>query len=212
MNVVGHENERFGSIFSRHDDVHFNAFIDSSGLIDLPIGGWLFTWMNKAGTKLSKLDRFLITEDVLDSTPDIRIMALDFLWSNHTPILLHVLKPEFGQTPFMFYNSWLLRDDFDDIVKSAWSNLEANNDGIILMSHEKLRSLKSTIKQWQINVRINDRYQKQKAMLDLKSIDKKIDDGTVTRFERNNRTKLLQDINKFDNLKAHDLIQKAHIK
>nr|GEU95638.1 hypothetical protein [Tanacetum cinerariifolium] len=28
----------------------------NSGLIDLPLGGRLFTWMNKAGTKLSKLD------------------------------------------------------------------------------------------------------------------------------------------------------------
>ncbi|GJU14888.1 RNA-directed DNA polymerase, eukaryota, reverse transcriptase zinc-binding domain protein [Tanacetum coccineum] len=211
MNVVRHENERFSSIFSSLDADHYNTFIDSSGLI-LPIGGRLFTWMNKAGTKLSKLDRFLITEDVLDSTLDIRITALDRLWSDHTPILLHVLKSNFGPTPFKFYNSWLLRDDFDDIVKSAWSNLETNNDGRILMSHEKLRSLKSTIKQWQVNVRINDRSQKQKAMLDLKSIDKKIDDGTVTQFGRDNHTKLLQDIDKFDNLEAHDLIQKAHIK
>ncbi|GJU70031.1 hypothetical protein Tco_1256290 [Tanacetum coccineum] len=123
--------------------------------------------MNKAGTKLSKLDRFLITEDVLDSTPDIRITALDHLWSDHTPILLYVLKSDFGPTPFKFYISWLFRDDFNDI---------------------------------------------QKAMLDLKSIDKKIDDGTVTQFDRDNRTKLLQDIDKFDNLEAHDLIQKAHIK
>ncbi|GJY41532.1 RNA-directed DNA polymerase, eukaryota, reverse transcriptase zinc-binding domain protein [Tanacetum coccineum] len=123
MNVVCHENERFGSIFSRLVADHFNAFIDSLGLIDLPIGGRLFTWMNKADTKLSKLDQFLITEDVLDSTPDIRITALDRLWSDHTPILLHVLKSDFGPTPFKFYNSWLLHDDFDDIVKSAWSKL-----------------------------------------------------------------------------------------
>ncbi|GKC92503.1 hypothetical protein Tco_1157945 [Tanacetum coccineum] len=85
--------------------------------------------MNKAGTKLSKLDRFLVTEDVLDSTPDIRITALDRLCFDHTPILLHVSKSDFGPTPFKFYNLWLLRDDFDDIVKSAWSNLETNNDG-----------------------------------------------------------------------------------
>ncbi|GJV72548.1 RNA-directed DNA polymerase, eukaryota, reverse transcriptase zinc-binding domain protein [Tanacetum coccineum] len=49
-------------------------------------------------------------------------------------------------------------------------------------------------------------------MLDLKSIDKNIDDGTVTQFDRDNRTKLLQDIDKFDNLESLDLVQKAHIK
>ncbi|GKC61051.1 hypothetical protein Tco_1088649 [Tanacetum coccineum] len=103
--------------------------------------------MNKAETKLSKLDRFLISKDVLESTPDIRITTLERLWSDHTPILLHVSKSDFGATPFKFYNSWILRDDFEDIIKSAWSNLETNNDDRILMSHEKLRSLKSTIKQ-----------------------------------------------------------------
>ncbi|GJZ58116.1 RNA-directed DNA polymerase, eukaryota, reverse transcriptase zinc-binding domain protein [Tanacetum coccineum] len=88
--------------------------------VDLPIEGRLYTWMNKAGTNLSKLGRFLISKDVLESTPDIRITALERLWSDHTPILLHV------------------------------------------------------------NVKNNDRSQKQKAILDLKSIDKKIDDGTTT--------------------------------
>ncbi|GJV49898.1 hypothetical protein Tco_1440110 [Tanacetum coccineum] len=45
---------------------HFNSFIDSTGLNDLPIRGRAFTWMNKAGTKLSKLDRFLISEAILE--------------------------------------------------------------------------------------------------------------------------------------------------
>ncbi|GKC69378.1 RNA-directed DNA polymerase, eukaryota, reverse transcriptase zinc-binding domain protein [Tanacetum coccineum] len=60
MNEVREENERLGSIFSRADADIFNHFISRTALIDLPMGGHAFTWMNKAGTKLSKLDRFLI--------------------------------------------------------------------------------------------------------------------------------------------------------
>ncbi|GKB01127.1 hypothetical protein Tco_0829171 [Tanacetum coccineum] len=52
------------------------------GLVDLPIGGRSFTWMNKAGTKLSKLDRFLISEDVTIRLPDVRITALDSYGAN----------------------------------------------------------------------------------------------------------------------------------
>ncbi|GKD97819.1 RNA-directed DNA polymerase, eukaryota, reverse transcriptase zinc-binding domain protein, partial [Tanacetum coccineum] len=74
----------------RNEANHFNAFVDSSGLIDLPIGRCYYTWMNKAGTKLSKLDRFLISDDILELIPDIRITALDHLWSDHTPIIFHV--------------------------------------------------------------------------------------------------------------------------
>nr|GEY98525.1 RNA-directed DNA polymerase, eukaryota [Tanacetum cinerariifolium] len=49
-NVVHCENKRFGSILSRLEADQFNAFIDSSGLLDLHIEGRLFTWMNKAGS------------------------------------------------------------------------------------------------------------------------------------------------------------------
>ncbi|PWA48196.1 RNA-directed DNA polymerase, eukaryota [Artemisia annua] len=122
MNTARHENERFGSLFSSLEADHFNSFIDSSGIIDLPIRGHYFTWMNKAGTKLK----------ILEVLPDIRIMALDRMWSDHTPIHLHVLKSDLGPTPFKFYNLWLLRDGSDEVIKSAWATLEANNDGRIL--------------------------------------------------------------------------------
>ncbi|GJT13232.1 RNA-directed DNA polymerase, eukaryota [Tanacetum coccineum] len=56
--------------------------------------------MNKAGTKLSKLDRFLISEDVTIRLPDVQITALDRLWSDHNPILLYIDKTDFGPTLF----------------------------------------------------------------------------------------------------------------
>nr|GEW93910.1 RNA-directed DNA polymerase, eukaryota [Tanacetum cinerariifolium] len=48
MNVVRNENERSGSLSSQQDADNFNSFIHNSGLIELPLGGHLFTWMNKA--------------------------------------------------------------------------------------------------------------------------------------------------------------------
>ncbi|GKE11873.1 hypothetical protein Tco_1415424 [Tanacetum coccineum] len=163
--------------------------------------------MNKAGTKLSKLDRFLISDEVLEILPDIRITALDRLWSDHTPILLHILKYDFGPIPFKLYNSWLSRDGFDDIIKATWSSLENNNnDGRILKSHEKLRSLKASIKQWYVNINNLDRNRKHDAMSDVKLIEKRIDDGIATPSNRDTRMQLLQEIDKLDNFKALDLI------
>ncbi|GJR70644.1 RNA-directed DNA polymerase, eukaryota, reverse transcriptase zinc-binding domain protein [Tanacetum coccineum] len=77
MNAVRNAQERFGTSLNSIEADHFNSFIDSTGLVDFPIGGRSFTWMNKAGTKLSKLDRFLISEDVTIRLPDVRITALD---------------------------------------------------------------------------------------------------------------------------------------
>nr|GEY62316.1 RNA-directed DNA polymerase, eukaryota [Tanacetum cinerariifolium] len=101
-------------------------------LIDLPIGGRYYNWMNKAGTKLSKLDRFVISEGIHEDIPDIRVMAIDRMWSDHTPILLHAMKSNFSPSHFKFFNSWLNRDGFDDLIKSKWSTLEAPNDSRIL--------------------------------------------------------------------------------
>ncbi|GKE47442.1 RNA-directed DNA polymerase, eukaryota, reverse transcriptase zinc-binding domain protein, partial [Tanacetum coccineum] len=39
-----------------------NVLQDLLGLVEMPMGGRYFTWMNKVGTKLSKLDRFLISD------------------------------------------------------------------------------------------------------------------------------------------------------
>ncbi|GKA94542.1 hypothetical protein Tco_0816580 [Tanacetum coccineum] len=75
---VREENECLGSIFSRADADIFNHFICRTALIDLPMGGHAFTWMNKASTKLSKLDRFLITEDILESLADILFLRDGF--------------------------------------------------------------------------------------------------------------------------------------
>ncbi|GJR96770.1 reverse transcriptase domain-containing protein [Tanacetum coccineum] len=90
MNVMSELNqERFDSIFSRPEADQFYSFIDSTGLVNLPVGGRSYTWMIKARTKLSKLDRFLISEDVLEALLDIRITALGWLGSDHNPVTLH---------------------------------------------------------------------------------------------------------------------------
>ena len=36
----------------------FNQFIMDASLFDVPMGGVSFTWSNRCGTKMSKLDKF----------------------------------------------------------------------------------------------------------------------------------------------------------
>ncbi|GJS75903.1 hypothetical protein Tco_0725784 [Tanacetum coccineum] len=56
--------------YDQYQNLVEKALMPLKGLVDLPIGGRSFTWMNKAGTKLSKLDRFLISEDVTIRLPN----------------------------------------------------------------------------------------------------------------------------------------------
>ncbi|GKA93697.1 RNA-directed DNA polymerase, eukaryota, reverse transcriptase zinc-binding domain protein, partial [Tanacetum coccineum] len=138
--------------------------------------------------KLSKLDRFLILEDVIDLLPNIRITALDRIWSDHNPILLHVDKIDFGPFPFKLYNSWLLRDGFDDLIKSEWDSLDSNNSGFPIKCHEKF------------------------PLEELSSIEKKIDEGSTSPSDTENRLNLLHELEIIDKFTSMDLIQKSRVK
>ncbi|GKC44896.1 hypothetical protein Tco_1062618 [Tanacetum coccineum] len=99
----------------------FNNFINDSNLTDLPLGCYSFTWMKKQGTKLSKLDPLIISEEVINLLPYIRITTLDRLWFDHIPILLHCCKHDFGPVPFKIYHSWFSRKGFDE-ASSAFND------------------------------------------------------------------------------------------
>ncbi|GJW82297.1 RNA-directed DNA polymerase, eukaryota, reverse transcriptase zinc-binding domain protein [Tanacetum coccineum] len=109
------------------DADNFNSFIENSDLIDFPLGGRLFTWMNKTGTKLNKLDRFLISKEAAEALPDVYVTAIDRLWSDHNHILLYVSKFDFGPMPFKLFHSWLLHDSFDEVIKTELPKLEEHN-------------------------------------------------------------------------------------
>ncbi|GJX05603.1 RNA-directed DNA polymerase, eukaryota, reverse transcriptase zinc-binding domain protein [Tanacetum coccineum] len=117
MNEVRNAQERHGSIFSRSEAKVFNNFINSSNLIDLPLGGHSFTWMNKQGMKLNKLDQFLIFEDVFDLLPDIQVIALDRLCiSNSIKGIMHkdvwVTDPHLVKEVFLnFFKQKFQADD-----------------------------------------------------------------------------------------------------
>lgn len=83
----------------------FNKFIDDSKLWDVLLGGHLFTWISSKGEKLRKLDRFLITDDLMGHVPNLKALDLGRMVSYHKPIVLKQFFEDFGPIPFKFYNS-----------------------------------------------------------------------------------------------------------
>ncbi|GKD41717.1 RNA-directed DNA polymerase, eukaryota, reverse transcriptase zinc-binding domain protein [Tanacetum coccineum] len=174
MNEVRNAQERHGSIFSRSEAEVFNTFIINSNLIDLPMGGHSFTRMNKQGTKLSKLDRFLISKEVLNLLPDIKITILDRLWSDHSPILLNCSKRDFGLIPFKIFHSWFKSEGFNELINSELSNSS------YLSSHDKLKALKLKIRLWHNSLHGKEISRKQDVIKSLKILEDKIDAGYGT--------------------------------
>nr|GEV77534.1 RNA-directed DNA polymerase, eukaryota, reverse transcriptase zinc-binding domain protein [Tanacetum cinerariifolium] len=92
LNEVRDDFERIGSYFLRAEVHDFNTFINETGLVDLPMRGRRFSWMNKAGSKLSKLDCFLVSQSVTEDNVNLKAIVLERGWSDHNPILLHDRK------------------------------------------------------------------------------------------------------------------------
>nr|GEZ57129.1 RNA-directed DNA polymerase, eukaryota [Tanacetum cinerariifolium] len=84
--------------------------------------GYSFTWAHPSATKMSKLDRFLMSNVLLSSFPHILAICLDRHLSDHRPILLREVISDFGPTPLCFYHSWLDPPSFDELVTKSWNS------------------------------------------------------------------------------------------
>nr|GEX02670.1 RNA-directed DNA polymerase, eukaryota [Tanacetum cinerariifolium] len=127
FNEVRCEEEIFGSQFNHSTAREFNFFISSSGLVEINSEGYSFTWSHPSATKMSKLDRFLVSEGIISKYAAVTAICLDRHLSDHRPILLKEVDVDFGPTPFRFYHSWFNREGFDDMVKSAWNSFTHSN-------------------------------------------------------------------------------------
>ncbi|GJV87895.1 putative RNA-directed DNA polymerase [Tanacetum coccineum] len=86
FNEVRSESERTGTIFDPRGAAKFNDFITIADLCELPMGGKRFTRMNNLGSKLSKIDRVLISNHVIQRWPNSHVFALPREFSDHTHI------------------------------------------------------------------------------------------------------------------------------
>ncbi|GKA28601.1 RNA-directed DNA polymerase, eukaryota [Tanacetum coccineum] len=122
FNEVRAKHERFGMIFNESGANAFNHFISIAGLIDLPLEGYSYTWAIKSAKKMSKLDRFLISEGLLLAFPSLSALCLDRHLSDHRPIIMREVVADYGPTPFRVYHSWFNKEGFDKLVTDYWSS------------------------------------------------------------------------------------------
>jgi len=75
------------------DSYAFQYFIDNMKLVDIVMSNGTFTWNNKGGGEsqvASKLDRFIILEDLMLKDKDIVARVLPFGGSDHWPVQLEM--------------------------------------------------------------------------------------------------------------------------
>nr|GFA78737.1 RNA-directed DNA polymerase, eukaryota [Tanacetum cinerariifolium] len=146
--------------------------------------GYSFTWAHPSATKMSKLDRFLMSNGLLSSFPHISTICLDRHLSDHRPILLREVISDFGPIPFCFYHSWLGLPGFDDLVTKSWNSFVFDDSN----GHSK--DLKSK----------------------LSDIDKMLDQGGVTDDILLSRMEVLKQLHDVQSSNNRDIMQKEKIR
>nr|GEY45893.1 RNA-directed DNA polymerase, eukaryota [Tanacetum cinerariifolium] len=116
FNEVRYKTDRFGLVFNVHGANDFNTFIANAGLEEVPLGGRTFTWCHKSAMKMSKLDRFFISENLFSLLPNIMATTLDRYLSDHRLILLRELSNDYGPIPFRFFHHWNELEGFNKFV------------------------------------------------------------------------------------------------
>lgn len=126
----------------------FDEFINRWSLIDGPLKGAKYTWSNFIDKpSLSRLDRFLYSNDWEELFPGRSQLACSRSVSDHVQILLQSYWGIGGPSPFKFENTWLLEPDFMEMVKEIWVHSQYLGNPSRLLAL-KLQNLKHRLKDW----------------------------------------------------------------
>ncbi|GJT07587.1 RNA-directed DNA polymerase, eukaryota [Tanacetum coccineum] len=112
FNEVRCMEDRLGSVYNAQGANEFNSFISNSGLVEIQLEGYSFTWSLQSAKKMSKLDRFFVSDGLLSLFPHLSGICLDRHLSDHRPILLREVVTDYGPSPFRVYHSWFSLQGF----------------------------------------------------------------------------------------------------
>ncbi|XP_058784197.1 uncharacterized protein LOC131658967 [Vicia villosa] len=153
FNTVKKRSERWGcssrSVNSKWSD--FSDFIDDIGLVDVPCKDKRFSWISGDGKSKSRIDRFLISNNVISSWGVVGQWIGKRDISDHCPVWLMVDKEDWGPKPFKFNNEWFNHNHFFDFVKKEWDDIKFQGRGDYVLK-EKLRLIKERLRWWEKNI------------------------------------------------------------
>ncbi|GJZ22274.1 cytochrome P450 [Tanacetum coccineum] len=189
------------------------TIISDHNSLSIVLGGKHFTRMNRSGSKLSKIDRILVSKHIVNLWPNSHIMALPREFSDHSPLLLTNSCVDFGPSPFKFYNSWLLYNDFPSIFLSSWLNSVGHAHLHPVVNFKlKLQALKSTIKNWRSHVKLKESAPTVSLRDMIDAIDTKAEISPLTTQDIKNGTLMVNDLMALEHRNLKELGQKAKVR
>ena len=175
----------------------FADVIEELQLKDLPLFGGPFTWSGGANNQtLSRLDRFLVNEGWDCRFSHSRQSVLPRPVSDHFPILLEGGGLRNGPSPFRFENMWLKVEGFKDLLKAWWEGENFNGTASFILA-EKLKVVKTKLKEWNRDVFGRVEYRKNVALDQMQFWDEKEKTNRLTLEEMEARREAREEYKKW---------------
>jgi len=93
------ERRSVSSVFHQAGTDNFNGFIANNFLVDLPLQGRTYTWYRGDGRSMSRIDRFLLSENWCLTWSNCIRMAVSKGLSDHCPLVFAVDIQNWGPKP-----------------------------------------------------------------------------------------------------------------
>ncbi|XP_058101914.1 uncharacterized protein LOC131246067 [Magnolia sinica] len=170
----------------------FSSWIQSQGLVDLPLLGAKYTWSNGRRSPIQyRLDRFLVSPDWLEAFPSILQTTLPRTTSDHCPLLLIMVKDNWGPKLFRINSSWFCKEGFKEKISAWWSSFQVEG----FAGHKlicKLRLLKLKIKEWFYEESRMKEAETEALHSELQQIDNSLNDTHIPNEVLSRRIQIIQ--------------------
>ncbi|XP_058765777.1 uncharacterized protein LOC131639291 [Vicia villosa] len=146
IRAIGERRGRSERVVS-NEAVFFDKFIEDSGLIDIPCKGKKYSWYSGDGRAMSRIDRFLVSNVVVNRWGLVGQFIGCRDVSDHCPVWLVKDRENWGPKPFKFNNEWFSFKSFIPFVETEWKEMVVEGRGDFVLI-EKLKRLKDRLKWW----------------------------------------------------------------
>nr|GEV78470.1 RNA-directed DNA polymerase, eukaryota [Tanacetum cinerariifolium] len=184
FNEVRCVEDRFGLDFNVLSANEFNSLISNSGLVEIQLEGYSFTWSLQSAKKISKLDRFFVSDGLLSVFP---------------------IYPEFssidisGIIALSYFGKWFL----------IMGLLLFGNK--MVRFKKKLQILKKKIRIWVNDYHKKQSGYLEELRSNLREIDMVLNQGGVSDVILQRRFEILKNLHDINSANARDYMQKAKI-
>jgi len=125
FNMIRTTEEKKGGIRRIYQNMEeFNEMITEQRLVDISTINGIHTWNNQRGGRnqiASRLDRFLLSEQIMNRDVFVEAKIIPAMGSDHWPIRLEIdIKKNSSKKPFRFESFWLRNPQFLPKVEEWW--------------------------------------------------------------------------------------------